>query len=133
VTGASASGLITRFVAPDVDLRGPDVAAHAVRWLATVDATDQPFVRPPGGRFGDGTGLALIVVSGAADAPLDAVRSMLAADDIPIIVCTRTAPHDPDRFVLDATDDERFAESWSRLVGPRGRAGELSINGNITR
>ena len=36
VAAASAVGIATRLVSPGIDLRGPDVAPHSLRWLATV-------------------------------------------------------------------------------------------------
>jgi uncharacterized protein (DUF58 family) len=117
VTGASFSGLITRFVSSGVDMRGPDVADLALRWLATVEPAVGGLEPPAGGRFGDGIGVVLLVTSRATGLPVDVVRSVLTPDDVMVLVCTAASPGPSGRFVVDASDDERFIESWARLAG----------------
>jgi uncharacterized protein (DUF58 family) len=117
VTGAAVSGLITRFVSSGVDMRGPDVADVALRWLATVEPSAGDLEPPSGGRFGDGIGIVLLVTSRPAGQPVDVMRSVLTPDDVMVLVCTADQPRMTGRFVVDASNDERFIESWARLAG----------------
>jgi uncharacterized protein (DUF58 family) len=117
VTGASAAGLITRFVSTGVDMRGPDVAETALRWLATVQASSEPLAPPPGGRFGDGVGLVLLVTGDPSGRAVDTIRAALSPDDVLVLICTTATSGPSRRFLVDASDDERFAESWTALTG----------------
>ncbi len=119
VTGASVSGLITRFVSSGVDMRGPEVADMALRWLAMVEPAASELEPPTGGRFGDGIGIVLLVTSRPSGQPVDAMRTALTPDDVMVLVCTASTPGLSGRFVVDASDDERFIESWARLAGHR--------------
>ncbi|MCL0138088.1 hypothetical protein M2T37_27800, partial [Klebsiella pneumoniae] len=61
VTGAAATGLSTRLVAPDLDLRGPDVAPVSLRWLATVARDAGRDGSLPSLKAGEGMGIVLVV------------------------------------------------------------------------
>ena len=128
VTGASAAGLVTRFVSTGTDMRGPDVAETALRWLATVEPTNDPLAAPPGGRFGDGVGLVLLVTSVPDGRAVDAMRSTLSPDDVLVLVCTAPTLGTVGRFVVDASDEQRFVSSWTDLTG-RHRSAEPSASG----
>ncbi len=128
VTGASAAGLVTRFVSTGADMRGPDVAETALRWLATVEPTSAPLAAPSGGRFGDGVGLVLLVTSVPDGRAVDAIRSSLSPDDVLVLVCTALALGTVGRFVVDASDEQRFVASWTDLTG-RHRSAEPSASG----
>jgi uncharacterized protein (DUF58 family) len=116
VTGAVAAGLSTRVVAPDIDLRGHDVAPSALRWLATVAAEPLAVDRLPSLKAGEGMGVVLAVTSSSSSAFAAAVRSALSPDDTLIVVATRTVGGS-ERFVVDATSDDAFVESWASLTG----------------
>ena len=63
---AAHTGVNTRFVTHDVDLRGPDVAANTLRWLATVEPVDEPpEMASMNNGMSEGMGL-LVVVTGSA-------------------------------------------------------------------
>ena len=63
ITASSAhTGVNTRFVTNDVDLRGPDVAANALRWLATVEPAAQRRARSTSMNSGMSEGMGLLVI-----------------------------------------------------------------------
>jgi hypothetical protein len=145
VTGASQSGLTTRLVARHTDLRGPDVAGLALRWLATVEITDSnsnsnasDIGDNAGGgngtddglaslKAGEGMGLVVVVTAMSSSPMIGRVRSAIGPDDTLIVVTTAPAiearPTTPaTRFVLDASNLDRFASAWASLTGTTGSA-----------
>lgn len=143
VTGASQSGLTTRLVARHTDLRGPDVAGLALRWLATVETTnsasgtddnDNDNARGTGTddglpslKAGEGMGLVVVVTAMSSSPMVGRVRSAIGPDDTLVVVTTapaiETRPTTPaTRFVLDASDLDRFASAWASLTGTTGSA-----------
>lgn len=125
VVGAAATGLTTRFVALDTDLRGPDVAAVALRWLAIVRPGDGAAGTLPTLRAGEGIGI-VVVVTTTPDSPFAAaVRSALGPEDTVIVVATRSAaaaPGRPSGFVVEASAPGEFERSWDQLTGSRQRS-----------
>src|SRR4029079_3293242 len=71
VTNSAAhTGVNTRFVTHDVDLRGPDVAANTLRWLAPVEPrTGGADVADTHSARSEGMGL-VVIVTGAATSPV---------------------------------------------------------------
>ena len=116
VTGAAAAGLSTRMVAPDIDLRGHDVAPSTLRWLATVAVGEGLLEHLPSLKAGEGMGIVLVVTEHAGTACAAGVRAALGPDDTLVVVATRSAVGH-DRFVVDATSDDAFADSWAHLTG----------------
>jgi uncharacterized protein (DUF58 family) len=122
VHSAARAGLSTRFLtAGGVDLRGPDVAAHALRVLARIEPSDAP-VAPIDRDSGDGLGL-VVVVSGSSQGP--AWRATASMQD-PTLTCllvatsiTATDPRGAALSIAAPTEDD-FLASWQRLAG-RGR------------
>jgi uncharacterized protein (DUF58 family) len=116
VHSADRAGLTTRFVTGGVDLRGPDVAAHALRVLAPIQ------LGPPLGEFerdpGEGLGLVMVVTSSpAADAWR---RTERIADPTLTRVGIFTAPGGSrGRLSVDASSLTGFREGWQRLAGGR--------------
>ena len=116
VLSADRAGLTTRFVTGGVDLRGPDVAAHALRVLAPIQ------LGPPLGEFerdpGEGLGLVMVVTSSpAADAWR---RTERIADPTLTRVGIFTAPGGSrGRLSVDASSLTGFREGWQRLAGGR--------------
>lgn len=127
LTGAVQAGLLTRVVATDVDLRGHDVAAVALRWLATVEPSEHT-TAVPALQTTEGLGL-LVVVAPAVDCPFVAeVRGNASPDDVVVVVATRhhsTSTVGDRRLVVDATGDGSFTASWAALVGDGGIASRL--------
>ncbi|CAB4597740.1 MAG: DUF58 domain-containing protein [Actinobacteria bacterium] len=116
VTGAAATGLATRMVAPDVDLRGHEVAPVSLRWLATVQRGEGVSGQLPSLKAGEGLGVVLVVTS-TPQSPLAAeVRAALGPDDTVVVVATESVSG-RERFVLDATTDDAFVASWQQLTG----------------
>ncbi|NQY57109.1 MAG: DUF58 domain-containing protein [Ilumatobacteraceae bacterium] len=115
VNSADRAALTTRFVtAPDIDLRGPDVATHTLRLLARID-TSPTALRALDRDPGEGLGL-LVVISGSERG--SAWRSAQAAIDptlTAIPVLTEEPPQSP-LGVAARTDDE-FVRRWERLAG----------------
>lgn len=122
LTGAVLAGLLTRLVAAEIDLRGPDVAPAALRWLATVEPTDTASA-VPALQTTEGLGL-LVVVAPGTDSPIVAhVRTNASPDDVVIVVATSRHPGaaGTDRtLVVDATTDDAFPAAWASLVGDGG-------------
>ena len=69
---AAHAGVNTRFVTTGIDLRGPDVAANTLRWLATVEPDSDADAR----RRAAGCRRAwlLVIVTGLAGSPAAAHR-----------------------------------------------------------
>lgn len=114
-TSAAAAGVATRLLTPEADLRGPDVAFPALRWLATVQPTRLP-IDAAAISSGPADGLGLVVVV-AADAGrlATAIRSVVNTDDtiIPVAVGDES-PND--RFGLHVVDLADLVRAWSHLV-----------------
>lgn len=118
VTGAVASGLTTRLVAPEVDLRGPDVAPLALRWLATANHGAGGTTSFPSLRAGEGLGLLVLITGSPSSVRATEVRNAASPDDTIVIVATASlGERAKDRFLVDATTDEGFAANWPRLSG----------------
>ena len=117
VTGAAATGLQTRMIATDTDLRGHDVAQSALRWLATVEPVGQATPSLPTLRSGEGMGVVAVVTGSASSPCASLVRGTLSPDDTLIVVATGAAGASRDRFVVDASSYDSFSPSWSHLTG----------------
>ncbi len=117
VTASSAhSGVATRFVTHGVDLRGPDVAANTLRWLATIDpvAETHETISMNSG-MSEGMGL-LVIVTGSASSPAAGqLRATTGQDETLVVVCA-TEFAASSRFVVDATTTESLISSWSQLI-----------------
>jgi uncharacterized protein (DUF58 family) len=113
---AAHTGVNTRFVTNEVDLRGPDVAANTLRWLATVDPLEHvPEVAPINSGMSEGMGL-LVVVTGSATSPAAGqLRAATSQDETLVVVCA-TEFIASSRFIVDATSSEALITSWSLLI-----------------
>ena len=117
ITASSAhTGVATRFVTQGVDLRGPDVAANTLRWLATVEPVDDThdLVSMNSG-MSEGMGLLVIVTGSASSAAAGQMRSATTQDETLVVVCA-TEYSASNRFVVDATSTESMVASWSQLI-----------------
>ncbi len=117
ITASSAhTGVNTRFVTPDVDLRGPDVAANTLRWLATVEPTDEPQeMASMNSGMTEGMGLLVIVTGSSASAAVAQLRAATSQDETLVVVCA-TEYHASSRFIVDATSTEAMIASWTLLI-----------------
>ena len=117
VTASSAhAGVNTRFVTHGVDLRGPDVAANTLRWLATVEPVDKaPEEFSLNSGMSEGMGL-LVIVTGSAKSPAAGqVRGTTSQDETLVVVCA-TDYEASSRFIVDATSTEALIASWTVLI-----------------
>jgi uncharacterized protein (DUF58 family) len=127
VISADRAGLTTRFVTGGgVDLRGPDVAAHALRTLAPIEIGPGlgDVERDPG----EGLGLVIVVTSSPA---ADAWRGTDRIADPTLTrvgVFTTGAEHGP--LCVDASSIDTFRRGWHRLAGVRGFTEELRALGD---
>ncbi len=117
VTGAVLAGLNTRLLAMDTDLRGQDVAAVALRWLAVVQRDQDATGQLPSLKAGEGMGIILVVTDTPAGSCAGEVRASLGPDDVLVIIAAQSTGGRRDRFVVDATSDDAFADSWNQLTG----------------
>ncbi len=127
VTGAVAAGLTTRLVALDTDLRGHDVAASTLRWLATVQPGDHVDGVMPPLKAGEGLGIVTVVTSSADSACAALIGSSLGPEETMVVVASQStaAARRTARFVVDASSFDAFAESWAILTGSFGGGARL--------
>ena len=123
ITASSAhTGVATRFVTHGVDLRGPDVAANALRWLATVEPIAEiPEMVSMNGGMSEGMGLLVIVTGSVSSAASGQLRAATTQDETLVVVCA-TEYAASSRFVVDATSTESLIASWSQLIVGSGQA-----------
>jgi uncharacterized protein (DUF58 family) len=117
VTASSAhTGVNTRFVTTDVDLRGPDVAANTLRWLATVEPIEKVFeITTMNSGMSEGMGLLVVVTGSATSATAAQLRAATSQDETLVIVCA-TEYAASTRFIVDATSTDSLIASWSQLI-----------------
>jgi uncharacterized protein (DUF58 family) len=118
VLSADRVGLTTRFVTGGVDLRGPDVASHALQVLSPIQLGPSlgELERDPG----EGLGLVIVVTSSpAADAWR---RTERISDPTLTRVGVFTAPGAArGRLAVDASSLHEFRIGWNRIAGVGGR------------
>ncbi|MEY2416275.1 MAG: hypothetical protein QOH53_1609 [Ilumatobacteraceae bacterium] len=117
ITASSAhAGVNTRFVTHGADLRGPDVAANTLRWLATVEPIDEtPQVVSLNTGMSEGMGLMVIVTGSAKSQAAAYVRGSTSQDETLVVVCA-TEYEASSRFIVDATSTEAMIASWTLLI-----------------
>ena len=117
ITASSAhAGVNTRFVTHGVDLRGPDVAANTLRWLATVEPIDEtPQAVSLNSGMSEGMGLLVIVTGSAKSQAAAQVRGSTSQDETLVVVCA-TQYEASSRFIVDATSTEAMIASWTLLI-----------------
>jgi uncharacterized protein (DUF58 family) len=113
---AAHTGVNTRFVTHEVDLRGPDVAANTLRWLATVEPVEGAYeVASMNSGMSEGMGLLVVVTGSATSAAAAQLRAATSQDETLVTVCA-TDYTPSTRFVVDATTTEAMISSWSTLI-----------------
>jgi hypothetical protein len=119
VLSADRVGLTTRFVTGGVDLRGPDVGAHALQILSPIQLGPSlgELERDPG----EGLGLVVVVTSSpAADAWR---RTERISDPTLTRVGVFTAPGGSrGRLAVDASTLAGFRSGWTEIAVGRSRA-----------
>lgn len=123
ITASSAhAGVNTRFTTNDVDLRGPDVAANALRWLATVEpVTESHELASINSGMSEGMGLLVVVTGSPGSTAAAQLRAAAGQDETLVVVCA-THYVASNRFVVDATSTEAMIASWSVLIVGAGQA-----------
>lgn len=123
VAAASAAGIAARLVAPGLDLRGPDVAPLSLRWLATVEMSDEVVDHSGGGRAAsDGLGVIVVITSHITSRAAAAAIAAAAPDEVVIVVCSMVSAASSRGFSVDATSLVELHRSWSSLVMGRSSA-----------
>ena len=117
VTASSAhTGVATRFVTHGVDLRGPDVAANTLRWLATIEPIAEiPEMVSMNSGMSEGMGLLVLVTGSVSSTAAGQLRGATTQDETLVVVCA-TEYSASSRFVVDATTTESLIASWSQLI-----------------
>jgi uncharacterized protein (DUF58 family) len=123
ITASSAhAGVNTRFATSEIDLRGPDVAANALRWLATVEPTiGSSEMSSINSGMMDGMGLLVVVTGSASSVAAAEIRAAANQDETLVVVCA-TEYIASSRFVVDSTTLEALVSSWSTLILGSGQA-----------
>ncbi len=122
IASSSHAGVNTRFATSEIDLRGPDVAANTLRWLATVEPTiGSAEVSSVNAGMMDGMGLLVVVTGSASSVAAAQVRAAATQDETMVVVCA-TEYTASSRFVVDATSLESMIASWSVLILGSGQA-----------
>jgi uncharacterized protein (DUF58 family) len=122
VASSAHAGVNTRFVTHDVDLRGPDVASNALRWLATVAPTaGTPELAAMNSGMSEGMGL-LVIVTGRPGSPASGQLQAVAGIDETVVAICATDYAASSRFVVDGTSSEALISSWSALIVGSGQA-----------
>jgi len=115
-SSAAHTGVNTRFVTHDVDLRGPDVAANTLRWLAMVEpVTEVTELASMNSGMSEGMGLVVIVTGSSNSAAVGELRSAVGQDETLVVVCA-TKYAASTRFIVDGTSTESLIASWSHLI-----------------
>jgi uncharacterized protein (DUF58 family) len=130
VISSERAGLTTRFVTGGgIDLRGPEVGAHALRILAPIQLG--PDLAELDRDAAEGLGLVIVITpSPATDAWRRTDRS---ADPTLTRVGVFTAGVDAGRWLsVDASSISSFRSDWHRLAGNHGLTTELRPTGATT-
>ncbi|MEP7113139.1 MAG: DUF58 domain-containing protein [Ilumatobacteraceae bacterium] len=117
ITASSArTGVNTRFVTDDVDLRGPDVESNTLRWLATIEPIENSLEIPSmNSGMSEGMGLLVVVTGSSSSSAAAQLRAATGQDETLVVVCA-TEFSASSRFVVDATSTEALIASWSALI-----------------
>lgn len=117
VAASAAVGIATRLVAPELDLRGQDVAPQSLRWLATVAPGQEVVDHAASGRTSvDGLGLLVVVTTHATSRAAASARASAGPDESVVFVTTMGASSGGKGFHVDGTSLERLRHSWNLLV-----------------
>lgn len=121
VAAADLAGVPARLVAPAIDLRGNDVAAQSLRWLASVEPGGDDVTRSLGGRpTHDGLGVAVVVTGRPTSHVIAAMSEITGPDDVTIAVIAKPddgpPPTSSTALFVDAGSLDSLLHGWDRLV-----------------
>ena len=125
---ADRAGLTTRFVSGGgIDLRGPEVATHALQRLAQIELGPSlgEIERDPG----EGLGLVVVVTASAANAAWRHHDRNTDPTLTRIGIFTAPGGRAGGPLTVDASTLQGFREHWHRLAGQRGLTRELLLSG----
>lgn len=114
---ATHADLVTRFVSGDVDLRGPEVAADALRVLAEIQPDGAPL---PVLDHESGEGVGLLVSIGGSRGATGHQRARAVVDPTQAIVVVTTDETSRSPIGVSARTEAEFLANWSALVGRSG-------------
>lgn len=114
VRSADEARLITRFVAGDVDLRGPDVASESLRVLAQIQP-DSTTVSALGRQPGEGVGILLVVSGTTSGTAMKTARDLSDPTQTTVQITTDELARGP--ISAAARTEPEFLATWSTLVG----------------
>lgn len=119
VASAEHAGLTTRFVASGgADLRGPDVVAMTLRYLADVTTSTDAVAmsdRDPG----EGLGLLVVITADPTSAAWADSARLLDPTETRVGVFTERCPSGRSLFAVDATSEDDLVRTWNLLAGSR--------------
>ena len=122
IASSAHAGVNTRFATSQIDLRGPDVVANTLRWLATVEPSGEPpDAALISGGMSDGMGLLVVVTGSTSSTAAAQVRAAASQDETVVVICA-TEYNAGGRFVVDATSLESMISSWTTLILGAGQA-----------
>ncbi len=114
VHSAAQADLVTRFVSGDIDLRGPDVAADALRILAWIQPGNAhlPVLDR---QTGDGVGLLVAIAGSRSASGVRQSRNVIDPTQATVVVTT----DETSRGAIDvaARTEAEFLTRWNSLVG----------------
>lgn len=119
IASAARSALMLRLVVGSViDLRHtqPLTAMHT---LADAEVSNTPASIPFTAPAGDGLGLFIIVTGSPAAASVIEARRQLGPSDVLVVIACSSTAGGTSTFVIDCTDETKFAASWSAMTGGR--------------
>lgn len=127
---ATHADLVTRFVSGDVDLRGPEVAADALRVLAEIQPDGAAL---PTLDHDSGEGVGLLVSIGGARNATGHQRARGVVDPTQAIVAVTTDETTRSAIGVTARTEAEFLASWNALVGRSGSRRPTHARGATTR
>jgi len=136
VSGAVDGGVPTRLLSIDIDLRGPEVVGQSLRWLAGVHYSPPDPRKLPTLRTLEGLGLVVVIAGSPASARVSEVAALIGPEEILVVVATGSTDSGStpgSRFVVDATTDDSFAQSWAVLTGRHESATRLPAAYGVDR
>lgn len=120
VRSADEARLITRFVAGDIDLRGPDVTSETLGVLARIEPDSGP-VTTIGRQPGEGVGVLLVVSGTTTGTVMKAARDMVDPTQSSVQITTDETTRGP--ISAAARTEAEFLSTWAALVGRGTRTG----------
>lgn len=117
VVSATHADLITRFVSGDIDLRGPEVAADALRMLAEIQL-GHGSLPTLDHQSGEGVGLLVAIAGSRSATGLQRARAVVDPTQATVSVTTDETSQSP--IGIAARSEAEFLLNWRALIGRTG-------------